>query len=493
MDLPFGYVYDDRMLLHKCHYDNTMAERPERMSLIFERLLHDKLLIGSLKIESRPATDEELLINHPRELLSELQDLKTSDDCEEYCRDKEILWLSPESEQAARLAVGSSIDIVKANIDKKIGNGFAIVRPPGHHSYGKISQGYCVFNNVAIAAKVALKDFGVKKIAIVDFDYHAGNGTFYSVKNEENIMFVSLHSYCHAAFWPFMKEFDFDTGKNTIFFPLNGAMNTEVDFMAAFHHVILPILKEWAPELILVSAGFDAGFYDIMLEMGQAVKAHGFGHIVRCLNEITPDHVIAILEGGYFPRNYTESAAMMVRGLKGLKLPKIDYSIPVAGPMIETIWNNVIHHKKHFNCMELKERLLQAQQEKVGLLPFMPKTQIYLGGEMRRMYDKVKKRKAVRTREWFPELSPEAVAKSTKKIDEYIHKYKYEEKPEKYFCDLNVKLEQLLWTEQTEADYFIRSAETTLFFVNDFRDFVEGILIRIAETIQVLQAEKTIR
>ncbi|KAK6018190.1 hypothetical protein OSTOST_16236 [Ostertagia ostertagi] len=114
---PFGYVYDERMLEHKCNYDGTMAERPERMALIHDKLSRDGLLKDAVKIEARDATEDELMLVHARDLIHGLDSLKTDEECEDFCRDKEILWLCPESAKAARLAAGGTIDLVKANVE----------------------------------------------------------------------------------------------------------------------------------------------------------------------------------------------------------------------------------------------------------------------------------------------------------------------------------------------------------------------------------------
>ncbi|ETN74228.1 histone deacetylase family protein [Necator americanus] len=288
--LPFGFVYDERMLEHKCGYDDTMQERPERMLRIYNRLQQDGLLKGAVKVEARKATDAELMLNHPGDLVRELEELKTDEECEEYCkyakwpssirivcawqsvvfRDKEILWLCSKSAEVARVAAGGTIELVKANIEGRVGNSFAIVRPPGHHAFAKTPQGYCVFNNVAIAAKFATEHLGIKKVAVVDFDYHAGNGTHYCLRGDPQFHFTSFHAFHHGSFWPYSSEFDYNTEyseqkkqsflnalrnlvtistENTLMFPLNGAMNTECDFVSAFHHILLPMLRTWKPQV----------------------------------------------------------------------------------------------------------------------------------------------------------------------------------------------------------------------------------------------------
>ncbi|GMT13741.1 hypothetical protein PFISCL1PPCAC_5038 [Pristionchus fissidentatus] len=485
---PFGFVYDERMLAHDCPYDATMAEKPERMKLIYERLVKEKQLEKAVKIPARGATDEELALNHPLDHVKELEGLKTVEQCEDYCRDKEILWLGPKSMEAARIAAGGSIDLVKANVEGKIGNGFAIVRPPGHHAYGKTPQGYCVFNNVAVAAKYAVEKLGLEKVAIVDFDLHPANGTLPSVKDDSRLHLTSFHSYHHGAFWPFEREYDYDTKKEQLFFPLNGAMNTEGDYLSAFHHVLLPVLKEWKPDMILISAGFDAGYCDIMLDMGQAIKAHGYGHMARQLAEIAPGRTLAILEGGYFPHNYVESAHMMVKGLQDAPLPAFEYPPLVQGPLRETLLNTIHHHSAHWKCMEEKLQRVQQQQKRLGLAEYSPSPRLFLGHGIREYWNMVKDMKAVRTREWFPPLDAVSAQASIDKIDQVKRDYDYSKAcPTPGVGEL---LSQLVWDEKGIADSYIKSAPASLCMYNEFYDFLSGKIPNMMICDRAILAEK---
>ncbi|CAI2340995.1 unnamed protein product [Caenorhabditis sp. 36 PRJEB53466] len=470
---PFGYVYDERMLGHDCKYDSTMTECPKRMKLIHERLQNEKLLDGALKIEAREADDSEIRLNHPQQLIDEIAALNSNEKCEEYCKDKEILWTCESTNEAARVAIGGCIELVKASLEGKVHNGFAIVRPPGHHSYGTVPQGYCIFNNVAIAAKYAIEKLGVKKIAIVDFDYHAGNGTYMSVKDEDRIHFTSFHAYHFGSFWPFSTEYDYATNDpNTLFVPLNGTMNTEGDFVSVFHHVLLPMLKQYQPELILISAGFDAGYYDTMMEFGQGVKAHGYAHMARLLCELCPGRTVAVLEGGYHDHNYTESASMLVRGLQNKPIPRLDIPSRFSGALLETVWNILNHHSKWYPKLEERLKLLEEQQKELGLAPFAFNQTVFLGHKMRKIYDDVKKNRIVRTREWFPAMSAEQVEKCNKKIDEYKKLYEFtSQHPAPSESQL---LSQCVWDNASRSDAFLQSAPFAAFLVQEFNDFVEG-------------------
>ncbi|RCN28708.1 histone deacetylase family protein, partial [Ancylostoma caninum] len=476
-DLPFGYVYDERMLEHECAYDETMQERPERMVHIHNRLDHDGLLKGAVKVEAREATDSELMLNHPGDLVRELDALSTDEECEEYCRDKEILWLCPKSAQAARVAAGGTIELVKANIEGRVGNSFAIVRPPGHHAFGRVPQGYCVFNNVAVAAKYAVEHLGIKKVAVVDFDYHAGNGTHYCLRGDPRFHFTSFHAYHHGSFWPYSSEFDYDTQyENTLMFPLNGALNTEGDYISAFHHVLLPMLRCFKPEAYLSSyrPGSILATTIYRERKAKASKPMGlFGHMVRMLNEICPNRVIAVLEGGYYVTNYTEAASMMVRGLQGLPLPQL--SIGKLSPAFkETIWNNLVHHAPRYPLLHQWLRKLQANQVtlKHGLPEYKPRPTLYLGKGMRELWEETKRTRAVRTREWFPELTRDEKKLCDEAIAAYVKTYNYTaptEDPSEQFL-----MQQMTWTERSGVEAFAHSAPICLHFVHEFTDFLEG-------------------
>lgn len=450
-----------------------MAECPKRMKLIYERLQKDKLLDGAVKIDAREANDSEIRLNHPQQLIDEIVSLNSTEKCEEYCKDKEILWTCENTNEAARVAIGGSIELVKAAMEGKIHNGFAMVRPPGHHSYGKVAQGYCIFNNVAIAAKYAIEKLEVKKVAIVDFDYHAGNGTYQSVKDESRIHLTSFHGHHFGAFWPFSRDYDYATNsQNTLFVPLNGTMNSEGDYVSVFHHVLLPMLEQFQPELILISAGFDSGYYDVMMEFGQGVKAHGYGHMARLLSQICPGKILAILEGGYHPYNYTESASMMVRGLLNLPLPRLDIPERISGALLETTWNILNHHSEWYPKLGERLKLLEHQQKELGLPQFAFDQTMFLGEKMRKMYDDMKKHRIVRTREWFPEMSDDQVAVCKQKIDEYIQEYEFtSEHPTPSESQL---VAQCVWDEAARSDAFLQAIPFATALVQEFNAFVEG-------------------
>ncbi|VDN52891.1 unnamed protein product [Dracunculus medinensis] len=470
-------MYDEMNRKHRCLWDpnNTTQDKHERAALIHKRLLADGLLDDAVMIPTRRAEISEILLNHPNELILELEALRTPDELEEYCRKRELLWLAPDSACVARFMVGGVIDLLKANIEGRIGNAFALTRPPGHHSYANSPQGFCIYNNVAIAAKYAIEHLGIKKVIIVDIDYHCGNGTYHSVKDDERILFVNFHSYHYGAFWPYSKEYDYDNKyRNVISIPLNSTLNSEGDYIAAFNHLIIPVAHEFGAELVLVSLGFDAAYYDDLLEHGQGIKAHGYGYLMQMLHKNWPNRVLAMLEGGYFWRSYTECAAMATRGLKvGLPIPALDHPKRVNPCLADTLWRLMFHHSKNWKCVEKHLEKLQKMQIINGELRYVPpQYNIFLGENFREMWDRVKELAISRTRNWISGMTENEIAIATAKIEEYIKEYNYEK--ETYEFNERELLEQLLWNSERASEAYLKSIPTTMWFYSQIKKCLES-------------------
>ena len=186
--------------------------------------------------------------------------------------------------EAARLAAGCAIHAVEVG-------GFALVRPPGHHAMRASAMGFCIFNNVAIAARHAQVELGLPRVAIVDFDVHHGNGTEALFRNDPSVLMVSVHQW---PFWP-------GTGgpgsgdEHTLNVPL-GAGSGDAEYLRAFDDIVEPAVSAFAPDVVLVSAGFDAHRDDPLAEM--EVSVDGFRELGRRCGALAP-RVAAVLEGGY--------------------------------------------------------------------------------------------------------------------------------------------------------------------------------------------------
>lgn len=215
------------------------------------------------------------------------------------------IFFTPDSVRQAKVATATLCRLVSKVVaspedDESLDNGFAIIRPPGHHAEPGLAGGYCVVNNVAVAASYAREKLGVKRILIVDWDVHHGNGTQSIFLHDPNVMYFSIHRWHGGNFFPFLKN----GGPTTVGVGDGAGYNVNVgwshkgmgddEYEAVWHTVLMPMAREYQPDLVLVSAGFDAAHGD----MGEChVTPECFGMLTRSLK--TLGKVVCTLEGGY--------------------------------------------------------------------------------------------------------------------------------------------------------------------------------------------------
>jgi acetoin utilization deacetylase AcuC-like enzyme len=219
----------------------------------------------------------------------------------------EEVWLDgdtlagPTTWEAARLAAGCAIRAVDTG-------GFALIRPPGHHALTACAMGFCIFNNVAVAARYAQRELGLERVAIVDFDVHHGNGTEALFRGDQSVLFVSLHQW---PFWPGSGG-PGTNDETTLNVPLpEGAGDAE--YARAFAEEVEPLVAGFEPDLVLVSAGFDAHADDPLA--GMRLTVEGFRDISRRCAALGP-RVAAVLEGGY---NLDTLPALVDAALAGIE------------------------------------------------------------------------------------------------------------------------------------------------------------------------------
>ena len=317
-----GVVKDRRYLEHVM--DPGHPESPERLREIYQGIEEEEMKGRVLaKVKPRAATREELEMVHSPAYI----DLIASTAGKPYVRLDGDTSTCAKSYEAALLAAGGFLELIKVVMQGKLDNGFALVRPPGHHAERDRAMGFCLFNNVAIGAHYALKNFPLQRILIVDWDVHHGNGTQNSFYEDPRVLYFSTHRY---GFYPgtgAATEVGRGRGEGfTVNVPLSpGAGDTEYGII--FEKILKPVALEYQPQLILVSAGFDTHYNDPL--GGMEVTERGFARMTQILMEIaaaTAEGKLAFtLEGGYNVAAERRSVKAVIEELsQGLPLDKTD-------------------------------------------------------------------------------------------------------------------------------------------------------------------------
>lgn len=231
------------------------------------------------------------------------------------------MYLTADSLQEAEKASRSLCLMVASVIRGELRNGFAVIRPPGHHAQGGMAGGYCLINHVAVAASYAHSKLGVPKILIVDWDVHHGNGTQEIFYDSPNILYISVHRWDVSNFFPFLATAGpTHVGKHQgIGYNVNVGWSRkgmgDAEYLAAWNHLVMPLAREFNPDLVLVSAGFDAAQGD----MGECdVTPRCFGQMTQMLMTLANGRVVCTLEGGYKRSVLTNCVLSVLHSLTGM-------------------------------------------------------------------------------------------------------------------------------------------------------------------------------
>ncbi|GIW40644.1 MAG: histone deacetylase [Candidatus Binatia bacterium] len=294
----------------------THPERPERIDVLLE--LFESAREDFLFVAPRLASFDELCLVHEPEHVERVAATASrawyAFDADTPCCDR--------SYEVARLAVGGVLNLVDAVLRGEADCGFAAVRPPGHHAERNRAMGFCLFNNVAVAAAY-LRKRGCKRILVVDWDVHHGNGTQHIFERDADVLFVSTHQYPFYPGTGSVDEVGLGEGEGfTVNLPFPAGFG-DGEYFEAFRAVILPVASEFEPEFVLVSAGFDAHLHDPL--GGMRVTEVGFRAMARTVVEIArataADRVVAVLEGGYDLAALRASVAGVLEELRGSAEP----------------------------------------------------------------------------------------------------------------------------------------------------------------------------
>lgn len=328
-----GVVIDPRYEAHDT--GSGHPERPERIKVLLPLLEANTERI--VAVAARPATGDELALVHDGAYVDEVA--ATARDRPWYAFDADTPTC-PQSYFTACLAAGGFLGLLDAVMQQQVRNGFALVRPPGHHAERHRAMGFCLFNNVAVGAEYLRHRYGLERILIVDWDLHHGNGTQHMFEADPGVLYVSTHQY---PYYPGTGAIDEVGRRDGEGYTVNLAFPAgfgDAEYRDAFTHIIEPIAQQYAPQFVLISAGFDAHARDPL--GGMEVTEAGFGAMARTLlgiaNESAAGRCAAILEGGYDLLAIRDSSQRVLDELVGDAAPIADSPRPShAGPLIERI------------------------------------------------------------------------------------------------------------------------------------------------------------
>jgi acetoin utilization deacetylase AcuC-like enzyme len=289
-----AYVY------HPVYLEHNQPSHPEnarRLTRILETLEEQGILARLRLLEPRPATQDELLRVHTQRHIASVRHVAERGgghmDMDTY--------VSPRSFEAALMAAGGVIRAVEGVLSGEIPNAFALVRPPGHHATAGRAMGFCLFNNIAVAARAALAEDGIERVLIADFDVHHGNGTQDIFADDPDVFYFSTHQYPYYPGTGAMRDVGREAGAGTV---LNVPLPTRIGdggYARIISDLVWPLAERFNPDLLLVSAGYDGHWNDPLAHMNLSLTgyAHMQRELVKMAGRLCEGRIVFALEGGY--------------------------------------------------------------------------------------------------------------------------------------------------------------------------------------------------
>eukprot|EP00850_Spirogloea_muscicola_P014760 SM000108S14204 [mRNA] locus=s108:96728:100853:- [translate_table: standard] len=346
-----------------------------------------------VRVPAREASDDELLLVHTPAHVSQMREV-SSPSLGRRARAAlagryNSIYFNEGSSNAALLAAGSVVELAEQVARGQLRAGAAVVRPPGHHAEEDVAMGFCLYNNVAVAAKhlVEKKELGITKVLVVDWDVHHGNGIQHMFYDDPRILYFSVHRHDGGTFYPGGSDGDFHMvgeGKGVGFninVPWSSGGFGDLDYLAVWDHVLMPAARQYDPHIVLISGGFDAAEGDPL--GGCCLTPYGYSHMTEKLLALADGKVVLALEGGYNLKSITASYAACTASLLGdgpeeiplqsrkeLRPQTFDVVIkvrkelslywPALSPALSLLDVNVALSNLSIKSLELKESPIQA-------------------------------------------------------------------------------------------------------------------------------------
>jgi len=313
--------------------DSYHPENPDRLKFIYSML--DTIDGGGIVyVAPRIATHEEIALVHDLSYIESIASTKGK----ERRLDPDTT-ASPGTYEASCMAAGGVLELADKLMAGVVDSGFALVRPPGHHAERNKAMGFCIFNNIAVAARYLEKRHGLSRILIADFDLHHGNGTQHSFYKDSTVLYFSTHQYPYYPGTGWYEEVGEGEGKGyTVNVPLSYGMD-DSDYRYIFEALLKPLADAFRPEMVLVSAGFDTYHHDPL--GGMKVTEEGFAAMTRVLLNIARTHcggkALFALEGGYDLSGLASSVKAVIAEMKGEFVHAPDKTTSPSAGVVQTV------------------------------------------------------------------------------------------------------------------------------------------------------------
>ncbi|CAL5441878.1 unnamed protein product [Camellia sinensis] len=306
-----GLIYDDRMCKHFTPDGDYHPENPNRILSIWNKLQSSGIPQRCVVLSAKEAEDKYIAAVHTKnhiDLIKTISSKKLDSRRHTIAAKFNSIYFNEGSSEAAHLAAGSVLEVTEKVAKGELDSAFAIVRPPGHHAEEDEPMGFCLYNNVAVATSFLLnerQELGINKILIVDWDVHHGNGTQKMFWKDPRVLFFSVHRHEFGSFYPASDDGSHimvgegpGAGYN-INVPWENGRCGDADYLAVWDHVLIPIAKEFRPDIIIISAGFDADCTIGDPLGGCCVTPCGYAILLKKLMEFAQGKIVMALEGGY--------------------------------------------------------------------------------------------------------------------------------------------------------------------------------------------------